>query len=137
MTKNRKKERKETDKLKTAYDIAYEELDKLKKMDLPNHGRIKEYYVILSDITRHYLENRFNFRAPEMTTEEFLESVKKAPQLTVEHKKVLKEFLSQCDMVKFAKYGPTPIEILDSFKSAEALVDGTKIEEKEDEEVVV
>jgi len=42
----------------------------------------------------------------------------------------LKDFLSQCDMVKFAKYGPTQLEMLDSFSSAERLVDQTKLVEE-------
>ena len=137
LKKNRKKERTQADKFKTAYDVAYEELKRLQNMDLPKQGRIKEYYIILSDIARHYLENRFDLRAPEMTTEEFLEAVRKSPKLKDEHKKLLKEFLSHCDMVKFAKYGPTPLEILDSYKSAEALVDQTKIEEEAEKEMVV
>ena len=52
--------------------------------------------------------------------------------LKVEHKELLKEFLSHCDMVKFAKYGPTPLEMLDTFSSAEDLVEQTReIEEEE------
>jgi hypothetical protein len=36
-------------------------------------------------------------------------------------------------MVKFAKYGPTPLEVLDSFGSAEKLVDQTRPSEQEEE----
>jgi hypothetical protein len=71
-----------------------------------------------------------------MTTEEFLEAVKGSSELEQEHKEILKDFLSRCDMVKFAKYGPTPIEILDAFKAAERLIEQTR-EEEELEEVEV
>ncbi|MFC1480537.1 hypothetical protein ACFL5Y_03735 [Candidatus Omnitrophota bacterium] len=100
-------------------------------MDLPGQGRIKEYYVRLSDIVRHYLEDRFSFRAPEMTTEEFMERVKNSSEMLKKHKELLGDFLSHCDMVKFAKYGPTSLEMLDSFQSAERLVDQTRIREEE------
>ncbi|NQT32669.1 MAG: hypothetical protein HQ594_03235 [Candidatus Omnitrophica bacterium] len=120
-------------RIKPAHEIAYEELRELKKMDLPAQGRIKEYYFILSDIIRRYLENRFAFRAPEMTTEEFMQSIKKSPKLADKHKELLKEFLFRCDMVKFAKYGPTPLEMLDSFKAAETLVDETRFVEEDTE----
>ena len=116
---------------KSPYEIAYESLMKLKYEDLPGKGLIKEYYTALSDIIRQYLENRFSFRAPEMTTEEFLGSIKEAAELEDKHKKLLKEFLFHCDMVKFAKYGPTPLEMLDVFKSAENLVDQTRVVEEE------
>ncbi len=118
---------------RSAHEIAYEELSKLRALDLPGEGRINEYYVILSDIVRHYLERRFSVRAPEMTTEEFLDILKKSKVMENPHKELLKEFLSQCDMVKFAKYGPRPIEVIDSFNAAEKLVDQTKIVEEKPE----
>ncbi|RKY41702.1 MAG: hypothetical protein DRP85_05295 [Candidatus Makaraimicrobium thalassicum] len=123
------------EKIKPAHEVAYEQLRQLKSMNLPEQGRVKEYYIRLSDIARHYLENRFSYRAPEMTTEEFLETIKRSPEMPNEHKKLLKDFLSHCDMVKFARYGPTSLEVLDSFGAAERLVDQTRIEEgKEAEE---
>jgi len=116
---------------KPAHEIAYLELYKLKKMNLFEKGLVKEYYFRLSDIMRRYLENRFSFRAPEMTTEEFLQALTKSPQVVKEHKNLLRRFLIGCDMVKFAKYGPTKIEMLDSFRAAEDFVDGTKKVEEE------
>lgn len=111
--------------LKPAHELAYEALAALK---LKEKGKIKEYYSELSDIVRHYIENRFEIRAPEMTTEEFLFSLRGSADLTGAHKNLLKEFLSHCDMVKFAKYGPSTQEIEDSFTAAKRLVDETKIE---------
>ena len=107
-------------------EIAYEKLNELKAMRLPEKGLVKEYYVRLSEIVRYYLEDRFSFRAPEMTSEEFLEGLRESSKLKIEHKQLLREFLSHCDMVKFAKYGPTPLEMMDSFSSAERLVDQTR-----------
>ena len=118
---------------KPAHEIAYVELYKLKKLNLPEKGFIKEYYIRLSDIMRRYLENRFSFRAPEMTTEEFLPALTKSPRVEKEHKDLLKRFLVGCDMVKFAKYGPSQLEMLDSFRAAEDFVDGTKKVEEEEE----
>lgn len=117
---NQKKE------LKPPHIIAYEELERLKAEDLPGKGKVREYYFALSDIIRHYLENRFMYKAPEMTTEEFLDFIKRAPELKNEERPILKKFLTNCDMVKFARYSPLPIEILDAFRLAEDLVDMTK-----------
>lgn len=119
---------------KTAYEVAYSQLKELKAMDLPGQGRIQEYYTRLSDIVRRYLENRFSLRAPEMTTEEFLDAVKRSSVLIEEHKDILKEFLSHCDMVKFARYGPSPLEMLDSYNAAERMVEQTRPQEEEAEE---
>lgn len=111
---------------KPAHEIAYEQLDRLKAKDLIRQGRIKEYYSEISDIVRHYLENRFLLKAPEMTTEEFLFYVRDYGQLISEHKNLLKEFLQSCDLVKFAKYIPPAGEIDAIFLSAKKLIDETK-----------
>ena len=109
-----------------ADQIAYQALAGLKAKDLPRFGKIKEYYIELSDIVRRYMENRFSFRAPEMTTEEFLYFLRESDSLNGAHKNSLKQFLNHCDLVKFAKYGPTGHEIDDSFNFAKKLVDETK-----------
>ncbi|MCX5698419.1 MAG: hypothetical protein NTX01_01830 [Candidatus Omnitrophica bacterium] len=113
---------------KPAHEIAYELLEKLKAKDLIHQGKIKEYYSEVSAIIRHYLENRFLLKAPEMTTEEFLFYVRDYSQLIREHKILLKEFLLICDLVKFAKYVPSSPEIDAIFLSARKIVDETKEE---------
>ena len=123
-----RKKRKSAIKIKSADQIAYEQLDVLKNKDYVAKGMVKEYYIEISDIIRHYLENSFNLRAPEMTTEEFLAGVRDSSFLINEHKLLLKEFLVCCDLVKFAKYAPTESEINSVFESARKFVDQTKEE---------
>ncbi|OQX53593.1 MAG: hypothetical protein B5M48_03180 [Candidatus Omnitrophica bacterium 4484_213] len=111
-----------------AHEIAYEALEALTQKEYLRRGELKLYYIELSDIVRHYLENRFNLRAPEMTTEEFLNSVKDNKALSYEHKSLLRDFLSHCDLVKFARYKPPEKEVGLSFESAKKLIDQTKEE---------
>ena len=111
-----------------AHEVAYEALQILLNKNLISEHKIKEFYSELSLIVRHYLENRFTLRAPEMTTEEFLVSVKDSSELKVEHKHLLRDFMVQCDMVKFAKYAPGKDEIDLSYEAAVKLVDQTKEE---------
>ncbi len=117
--------------LKAAHELAYEQLNALKKKDLIAQGKIMEFYIEISDITRHYIENRFNIKAPEMTTEEFFAKAKEHAQLKTEHKTLLKEFLVCCDLVKFAKYFPPSEEINSAFETAEKFIEQTKEEQKE------
>ena len=119
---------------KPAYQMAYEALENLKKKDLIKQGKTKEYYIELSLIVRHYLENRFYLRAPEMTTEEFMSIASDSSSLSYEHKSLLREFLSHCDLVKFAKYKPEYTKIDSSFDSAKKLIDQTKKEAGTEEE---
>lgn len=115
---------------KSAYEIATEALESLRLKDLPGQGRIKEYYALLSDIVRRYLENRFSLRAPEMTTEEFLCTLGESNTLSGQHKNLLKDFLRNCDLVKFARYEPGFKECEDVFNSAKRLTEETKEEIK-------
>jgi len=127
----KRKEKIESIPPKPAHEIAYEALEALKQKNYITQGKIKEHYEELSFIIRYYLENRFDLRAPEMTTEEFMEKAKETELLSSKHKNLLKEFLTHCDMVKFAKYGPLPEEIEASFDSAKNLIDQTKREKSE------
>ncbi|HLG29202.1 MAG TPA: BatD family protein [Candidatus Brocadiales bacterium] len=114
-------------------EIAYDALDALSKSDLITKGQVKEYYFSLSNIVRHYIENRFQLMAPERTTEEFLVEMSNADSrggvttpLQDKHKQLIKSFLRHCDLVKFARYNPDGQEIKDAFNSALRLVDETK-----------
>ncbi len=109
-----------------AHQIAYNDLENLGAMDLISKGQIKEYYYRLSNIVRHYIENRFKLMAPERTTEEFLIEMTVTGKLTGVHKELVGNFLEHCDMVKFAAYGPDRGEIEGSFNSAKKLVDETR-----------
>ena len=109
-----------------AHILAYEELERLKNKNYIATDRVKIYFDELSDIVRRYLENRFGLRAPEMTTEEFLNYVRGQSLLAQPHKQLLKEFLEKCDLVKFAKYHPSKEEIDSAFDSAKIFVDQTK-----------
>lgn len=109
-----------------AHEIAYEALKELMGRDYLKTGKVREYYFELSDIVRHYIEGRFQLKAPEMTTEEFLATLKYSGVLNSEQKGDVRDFLSHCDMVKFAKYLPDQKEIELSYDSAKKLIDGTK-----------
>lgn len=107
------------------WQIAYGQLSYLLSLELRETGEVGMYYVHLSDIVRHYIENMFGLRAPEMTTEEFLTVVSSGAGLKREHETLLTDFLSHCDMVKFAMYGPTESEMTDVFDSAMRFVNET------------
>ncbi|OGX37137.1 MAG: hypothetical protein A3C36_06740 [Omnitrophica WOR_2 bacterium RIFCSPHIGHO2_02_FULL_52_10] len=111
---------------RTPWEIAFDELNQLEKEGLVERGMFKEFYSSLSDIIRRYFERRFDVRAPEMTTEEFLWSLEASRDLTAGQKSTLKNFLNSCDIVKFAKHVPHAAEALESFSFARQLVDETK-----------
>src|SRR5665213_1763064 len=86
----------------------------------------KPFVVAVSDTARIYLEERFDFHAPERTTEEFLRELGGTKLLLPEQKESLGNFLAICDLVKFAKYEPGENELLALHGSAVKLVEETE-----------
>jgi hypothetical protein len=85
----------------------------------------KPFTIFVSDAARVYLEERFDLRAPERTTEEFLSELQASHKLSGPHKTLLADFLRQCDMVKFARYEPGQSELQALYDAALRLVDET------------
>jgi len=86
----------------------------------------KEFCILVSDTIRFYLEERFQFRAPERTTEEFLRELAGTKLLLPDQKESLGGFLASCDLVKFAKYEPGENELLALHGSALRLIEETE-----------
>jgi hypothetical protein len=89
-------------------------------------GQPREFCILVSDTIRWYLEERFEFRAPERTTEEFLHELRSTNLLTRDQKESLGDFLNRCDLVKFARYEPREPELHDLRDSALRLVEETE-----------
>jgi hypothetical protein len=93
----------------------------------------KPFCILVSDTIRFYLEERFQFRAPERTTEEFLHELAGTDLLAGEQKESLGKFLESCDLVKFAKYEPGESELKSLHNSAVRLVEQTEPRETKSE----
>ncbi|MGH7992859.1 MAG: DUF4381 family protein [Limisphaerales bacterium] len=86
----------------------------------------KPFCILVSDTIRSYLEEQFDFHAPERTTEEFLRELSTTDLLVPEQKESLGKFLESCDLVKFAKYEPGEPELRELHGSAVRLVEETE-----------
>jgi hypothetical protein len=115
---------------KSAHEVAYLRLGALVDANFIEQGQIKEFYERISGILRHYIEDRFDLHAPERTTEEFLGELRFAGELAAPDKQVLEEFLTHCDLVKFAKHEPTTEQIQRTFDLVKDFIERTKSEER-------
>jgi hypothetical protein len=109
----------------SAWDLAYTRLRELDSRRWPEQGKFQPYYVELSSILRHYIEDRFMVHAPEMTTPEFLAEASKSGVLSPDHQELLAHFLRHCDRVKFAQFRPTEGDMERSFAEVLRFVDET------------
>lgn len=107
-------------------ELALAALLKLRARRLVEEGRFEEYYVQLSAIVRRYVEDRFQLRAPEMTTEEFLVAMAGEGRLAPPPRRLLADFLSQADLVKFAKHLPTLADTENAYAAARRFVEDTR-----------
>lgn len=91
---------------------AFAELQRLIDEKLLEKQELQLFYLKISAIVRVYIEEQFDIKAPELTTEEFLQILADEDNDSLtEYRKLLKDFLSHCDMVKFAQYKPDKNEI--------------------------
>jgi len=113
-----------------AHEVALARLQRLIESGLAEEERYIELTVEISDILRHYIEDRFGLRAPERTTEEFLEEARAGLNIGAERKEMLERFMRHCDLVKFAALRPTSGDVQRTFDSCRDFIEATRIEKE-------
>ena len=103
---------------------ALKELNALEKAKIWQEGNVKEYHSQLSEIIRRYTENRFQFIALELTTDEILQELKSI--LSDDQLNNLSTLLQRADLAKFAKSKPIDTENMESMVLAKGFVNTTK-----------
>ena len=87
------------------------------------------FFTELSFILRTYLENRFNLNAPESTTEELTRSMASDVRLGMNEQQTLRNFMTQADLVKFARAEAEQEVMQNAFSTVDTFVEQTKQEE--------
>lgn len=108
------------------HEIAFNELEALVNEHLIEKNEVKRFYHGISAIFRRYIENRYSLKAPELTTEEFLSSLKNNSHFTGSQNESLNEFLRYCDLVKFAEHQPEAGDIQKTFDTCRNFISETK-----------
>lgn len=87
------------------WQVAYDELVRIEGLGLLEKGRAKEYYTLITDCLRTYLEGQFHLRVFDRTTTE-LKPVLYQSDLDPEHARQFLDLFMEGDLVKFAKFVP-------------------------------
>jgi len=103
---------------------ALQQLKKLDKAQLWQGGSVKEYHSELSEIIRRYTENRFNFIALELATDEIISELKS--KVNNDQLANIAILLQRADLAKFAKSKPDEDENKESMQLAKHFVGQTK-----------
>lgn len=118
----RRKSRTQEPRRLTPEEIAHAALAALLSENLPAQGQFKEFYLRLTGIVRHYIEATTGLRAPEQTTEEFLQAIRSREVFPIDRSARLIEFLEAADMVKYAGQKPGDEQIQMSIGRAREFV---------------
>lgn len=107
-------------------ELAWRELRHL--IQLHKEEKINDDTLLqgITDVLRRYIERRFQLRAPELTTEEFLERLPQAGPPLSDYMDQLQPYLDLCDMVKFAKRPASEADIQKGFELVKDFIDKTK-----------
>ena len=104
------------------HEIAYEQLNRIERMNWVAQGEMKIYHTEISHVIRQYIAARYHIPALELTTQELLDRL----QSEGIPKELVRQFFTNCDLVKFARYSPAKPEAHDRMEEACRIVDETK-----------
>lgn len=85
-----------------AHQVAMDEIERIKQERNFTSDDSKEYYTQLTDTLRTYIQERYGFRAMDMTSGEIIEHLMQENDQTILDE--LRQLFQTADLVKFAKY---------------------------------
>lgn len=112
-------------------EIAYDELERIEALDLPAQGELKLHYSLLADCVRAYVDGRYRVPAMDLTTAELAAALRDR-SVVPKHIVLIREFLAQADLVKFAKFHPHVDQAYGAVDVARNIVDLTLARETAD-----
>ena len=118
------------------HEEALKALERLLAKKLVEEGKSKQFCFEISEIFRRYMQGRFDIPAIDLTTEEILPLVCEDGILTESHKPLVSAFLTNTDLVKFAKYLPSQEEIDKITQDTRSFINETTSLRPEDDQEV-
>lgn len=109
------------------HQVAITEIERIKEQRTWAQEDSKEYYTLLTDALRTYIQDRYGFSAMEMTSSEIIERLtSEGDEKSLEE---LHEIFRTADLVKFAKWSTQINENDANLVAALQYVNETKVEE--------
>lgn len=106
----------------TPEEEALANLKELFESDILKRGFVKIYYLRLSEILKTYFERRYQILAIESTTLEILRALRAEHHLGSSLYQKIQYVLDASDLAKFAKWIPTPSEIIQINQKTEEII---------------
>lgn len=107
------------------YELALQQLRKLKDKHLIENGMAKQFYTEVTDIWRSYLEGRFGISAMEMTSRQILQHLRHNPETHLSAQQ-MEQILELSDFVKFAAMNPSREDMVKTYNTIYDFVEATR-----------
>ena len=116
--------------LRTLWEIATQELDRIARLDLPASGEMKEHYTLVAATLRTYLGATYlrdagGRNVEDMSTEEIAASIGQSA-LDDANARLVVELLQETDLVKFANYEPTVAGANEAIVRVRSIIEATR-----------
>ena len=116
--------------LRTPWEVATQELDRIARLALPRKGDMREHYTLLSAALRTYLGATYlrdvgGRNSDDMSTEEIAAGIQ-GSALDLGNARLVIELLQEADLVKFANHEPTVARANEAVVSARTIVEATR-----------
>ena len=110
------------ERVRLAEEVAREAIERLLARKLVEQGHFKQFYLELSEIIKRFLGSKLGVHSLERTTEEFTRDLRLVSVPSAQYR-MIREFLEDCDLVKFAKYRPGPEEVDEIIERSRRMID--------------
>jgi len=109
------------------HERALAALDALEAAALVDDDRFAEHYLMLTEIAKAYVEERFGIEALDRTTDELSASLRLDPERVapIDARKLI-SFLHGCDLIKFARVAPPRERAHEATAYVRAIVECTR-----------
>lgn len=87
-----------------------------------------EFSIRISDVLRQYVTDEYQLPLTRQTSVEFLTGLSASPRFSADDKELLDDFLSRCDLIKFARYEATRDDSRRLLEEATRFVKGGALE---------
>lgn len=110
---------------RSPYEVALDGLTIVEGLRLPEQGRFKEHYTLVSGTVRIYLERRYSVPVLERTTGEIRPDLARI-DMSSEVTAAVIAFLQESDLVKFSKWTPDVESAYELLAQGRMIVETTK-----------
>src|SRR6266550_4350789 len=86
-----------------------------------------QFSIRVSDILRQYVTEQYDLPVTRQTSFEFLERLRKKSPFSDDERALLEDFLSRCDLIKFARYEATSVDSRMLLEEARRFVQGGQL----------